>query len=83
MRMAHHQPYKANEKADLGQLAMTFRGTREPGERRAIAAEYAKILKKLIKNRIWSEMPGPEDQLPDEYMPEEFFQSWLRDTRNS
>jgi hypothetical protein len=67
----------SNEKPHLGVLAMDFRGERDPKRRKAIAAEYGKTLQELIKNKNWSEMPGPEDQLPDEFMPEDFF-TWLR-----
>ena len=56
---------------------MDFRGERDPKRRKAIAAEYRKTLQELIKNKNWSEMPGPEDQLPDEFMPEDFL-TWLR-----
>lgn len=42
----------------------------------AIVKEYAKAVKKLIKRGTWNEMPPPEDQLPDECMPKEFFEYW-------
>ena len=60
----------------LSQLAMRFRGTREIAERKAIAAEYAQTVKKLIKRGQWLEMPPPEDQLPDDWMPDEYFDFW-------
>jgi hypothetical protein len=55
---------------------MRFRGTQDGRERQAIATEYAKTVKKLIKTGTWHEMPAPEDQLPDAAMPKEFFQFW-------
>jgi hypothetical protein len=66
----------SDDEAHLGALAMSFRGTRVKDERESIAKEYAKTVKKLVKSRCWKEMPPPEDQLPDEYMPREFFQYW-------
>jgi len=47
-------------------------------ERDVIAKQYAKMVKELVKNRCWKEMPPPEDQLPDEFMPKQFFQYWSR-----
>ena len=38
--------------------------------------KYAKAVKKLIASGHWNEMPAPEDQLPDEFMPMEFFDFW-------
>ena len=57
---------------------MKFRGTRDGAERKAIASEYAKTVKQLIKSGSWNEMPSPEDQLPDDCMPQEFFEFWSR-----
>jgi hypothetical protein len=71
-------PSSSNSEAYLGVLAMKFRGTDDGAERRAIAVEYAKSVNKLISSGRWMEMPPPEDQLPDEYMPEEFFEFWSR-----
>ena len=69
-------PKTSQYEAHLGALAMRFRGTQDGRERQAIATEYAKTVKKLIKTGTWHEMPGPEDQLPDDAMPKEFFQFW-------
>jgi hypothetical protein len=32
----------------------------------------------LIRSGHWHEMPAPEDQLPDAWMPSEFFEFWSR-----
>ncbi|HEV3003515.1 MAG TPA: hypothetical protein VGX78_03600 [Pirellulales bacterium] len=55
---------------------MKFRGTRDCTKRQAIACDYAKTVTKLIKSGHWQEMPAPEDQLPDDAMPKEFFDFW-------
>jgi hypothetical protein len=69
-------PKTTKHEALLGVLAMRFRGTHDSRERKAIGAEYAKTVKKLIKGGNWNEMPAPEDQLPDDAMPKEFFEFW-------
>ncbi len=58
---------------------MRFRGTQDSGERKTIVLEYAKTVKRLIKSGNWNEMPPPEDQLPDDVMPKEFFEFWSPD----
>ena len=63
----------------LGALAMRFRGTRDEAVRRAIAAEYAQEVGRLIETGNWSEAPAFEDQLPVEWMPEAFFRYWTSD----
>jgi len=72
-------PKTSKHEALLGVLAMRFRGAQDSGERKTIAAEYAKTVKRLIKSGNWSEMPAPEDQLPDDVMPKEFFDFWSPD----
>jgi hypothetical protein len=72
------RPGASKHEAHLGALAMKFRGTRDAAERQVIAAECASTVNQLIKSGHWSEMPPPEDQLPDDWMPEEFFQFWSR-----
>ncbi|HTU17619.1 MAG TPA: hypothetical protein VMG10_06100 [Gemmataceae bacterium] len=64
----------------LGMLAMRFRRTRDESARRAIAAEYAREVQRLIETGRWSEAPAFEDQLPDEWMPEAFFAYWCPDS---
>ena len=41
-----------------------------------IAARYGQIVKQLIERGKWKEMPASEDLLPDEWMPEQFFEYW-------
>ena len=55
---------------------MKFRGMRDDSERQAIAGEYADTVHRLVVGGAWDEMPPPEDQLPDAFMPEEFFDYW-------
>jgi hypothetical protein len=55
---------------------MRFRRTRDEAARRAIAAEYAREVQRLIETGNWAEAPAFEDQLPDEWMPEAFFAYW-------
>jgi len=62
---------------------MKFRGTRDSAERQAITKQYAKTVKKLVNSGCWKEMPPPEDQLPDEFMPRDFFQHWSGERRGS
>jgi hypothetical protein len=69
-------PITCNDEACLGILAMKFRGTRDAAQRRVIAGQYADTVRKLIKSGKWTEMPAPEDQLPDDDMPKEFFEFW-------
>lgn len=68
----------SNDQEYLGVLAMHFRGTRDGAKRQTIATEYAKTVKRLIESGSWSEVPAPEDQLPDDCMPKEFFEFWSR-----
>ena len=63
----------------LGALAMRFRGTRDETVRRAIAAEYAQEVQRLIETGNWSEAPAFEDMLPDEWMPGAFYAYWCPD----
>ena len=63
----------------LGALAMRFRGTRDEAVRRALAAEYAQEVQRLIETGNWSEAPAFEDMLPDEWMPRAFYAYWCPD----
>ena len=65
----------------LGVLAMRFRRTRDEAVRRAIAAEYAREVQRLIETGNWAEAPAFEDQLPDEWMPEAFVAYWSKSGR--
>jgi hypothetical protein len=60
----------------LGIFAMKFRGTRDEAERAAIAQAYSQAVDRLIASKKWRSIPPLEDQLPDEWMPESFFQHW-------
>jgi hypothetical protein len=60
----------------LGLLAMRFRATRDEDKRGEIAAEYEQAVLALIETGRWKEMPAFEDMLPDEHMPEAFFNFW-------
>lgn len=62
----------------LGILAAKFRGTRSDEERREIAKDYSQTVERLIQSGVWQEIPAPEDQLPDAWMPKAFFDYWLR-----
>jgi hypothetical protein len=73
-------PSVAQDAERLGVLAMKFRSTRRDAERRDIAKDYSQTVKRLINSRNWHEMPAPEDQLPDDWMPMAFFDYWLRRT---
>ena len=72
--------WRAEER--LGELAMKFRGTRRDADRRAIAADYSQTVEQLIQSGRWQEMPAPEDQLPDAWMPKAFFEYWSRQQDN-
>jgi len=63
----------------LGVLAMRFRGTRRDAGRQDIARDYSQTVQRLIESGSWNEMPALEDQLPDEWMPEAFFEYWSRE----
>lgn len=60
----------------LSILAGQFRGTRDERERAAIAKEYADAVTQLINGKKWKRIPTLEDQLPDEWMPRQFFEFW-------
>jgi hypothetical protein len=62
----------------LRRLAMKFRRTRDQNERQGIRSDYSKAVERLIESQSWREMPGPEDQLPSDWMPRAFFDYWLR-----
>jgi hypothetical protein len=72
------QPGMSHDEERLGGLAMKFRGTRRDVQRQAIARDYAETVNRLIESGSWNEMPAPEDQLPDAWMPEVFFEYWSR-----
>jgi hypothetical protein len=76
MSMNPIPPNVAQDEERLGQLAMKFRGTRRQAERQDIAKDYSQTVERLIHSGSWHEMPPPEDQLPDDWMPPAFFEYW-------
>lgn len=74
--MTSEPPPCSDAAHQLGVLAMRFRRTRDEAARRAIAAEYAREVQRLIETGTWSEAPAFEDLLPDEWLPEAFFAYW-------
>jgi hypothetical protein len=74
--MRQHQQSKIHPEAELGLLAMRFRSTRDESVRDEVAAAYGLIVDELIASGQWGEMPAFEDMLPDERMPEAFFDFW-------
>lgn len=64
----------------LGFLAMKFRGGRD--DKNEVAQEYARIVELLINSGNWKEIPALEDQLPDEWMPDNFFKYWSLSPRS-
>lgn len=60
----------------LGWIAFHFRGTRDSEERKRLATEYEQVVNELIESGIWDEVPGPEDELPYEWMPRRYFEYW-------
>jgi hypothetical protein len=71
-------PTVAQEEERLGGLALKFRGTRRDAERIEIAKDYSETVDRLIHNGSWQNMPPPEDQLPDDWMPTAFSEYWTR-----
>jgi hypothetical protein len=67
---------KVRPEKQLSILAREFRRTRDEQERAAIAGRYAEAVMQLIKSKKWKRIPGLEDQLPDGWMPEQFFEFW-------
>ena len=74
--MKHIPDPKVPPEKRLCMLAREFRGTRDERERASIASKYAKAVLQLIGSKKWRRIPTLEDQLPDEWMPAEFFRYW-------
>ena len=68
----------ASLEVQLGILAMQFRGTTDDAKRGDIQVQYAQTVSELVGSGNWDEIPPLEDQLPDKFMPAEFFEKWLR-----
>jgi hypothetical protein len=75
--MHQFSPIRSPDEECLGALAMQFRGTWRDSECDNIAREYTRAVHRLIESGHWYEMPAPEDQLPDDWMPPAFFDYWL------
>jgi hypothetical protein len=61
---------------NLGYLAMKFRGYDSAQDRFIVALEYEKEVNRLVLTKAWKEVPGPEDMLPDQWMPLSFYKHW-------
>jgi hypothetical protein len=67
---------------ELGKLALKFRGSRSAAEEQEIARQYEQTVEKLVRSGTWDEVPGPEDQLPENLMPNAFFDYWKKRARD-
>jgi hypothetical protein len=74
--MGQTRQKKISLEAQLGHLAMQFRSAGSDAERTAVAGCYEHAVKQLIRCGEWKEMPPFEDMLPDEWLPEAFFEYW-------
>lgn len=69
-------PHTTTDEELLGFIAFHFRGMHHDVDRRGMAEQYAEVVERLIRGGCWEEMPPPEDQLPDAWMPQVFFDYW-------
>lgn len=74
--MSPHSSQTPDDLRRLGTLPMDFRGTKCDPDRRRIANDYSDTVERLIDSGSWDEIPAPEDQLPDDWMPQKFFDYW-------
>lgn len=74
MKSERHPIAKPEKRLQV--LAREFRGTKDENKRSSIAESYAEAVEQLIKSKKWKKIPTLEDQLPDEWMPEQFFTFW-------
>jgi hypothetical protein len=74
--MKNKQQKKVPPAKQLSILAMRFRCTRDEAERNSIAKAYSQAVDELVAGQKWRLIPPLEDQLPDEWMPEKFFEHW-------
>jgi len=72
-------PVVLNDEHRLCHLAMDYRRTRDPQERKQVAIEYAKVVDRLIASGAWTETPPQEDLLPEEDMPPTFWPYWAKE----
>jgi hypothetical protein len=75
--MSHIPPRTWRDEDQLAVLAARFRSTRDVAQREAIAHEYAESVRRLIRGGNWVEAPPPDEQLPYDWMPREFFSYWM------
>jgi len=61
----------------FAQLVSQFHHARSDEERRLIANEYACLVFQLIESGSWDQAPSWENWLPDEWMPQAFFDYWM------
>jgi hypothetical protein len=61
---------------ELGTLAETFRTTTDNKAKQEIADFYRKRVCWLVESTKWDEMPPHENQLPQNWMPFEFYDYW-------
>ena len=47
-------------------------------QRQGIVTDYSDVVDRLIGSGKWQTGPALEDQLPDEWIPEAFFEYWSR-----
>ena len=77
-RLGKREKKIRNKMITLGSLAAKFRGGGGPKQDaetiKQIREEYAAIVKQLIADGNWLECLAPEDELPDELMPKEYFE---------
>ena len=75
-------PFNVSEdEMQLGRLAMKYRRLYPDKEsRKAVIAEYAEVVDRLIRSGTWNEVPSPEDQLASDDMPKAFFDYWFSDS---
>lgn len=74
--MKPRQPSNVRLEKELCTLARDFRATRDERTRVSISEKYAESVMQLIESKKWKKIPTLEDQLPDEWMPEQFFEFW-------
>jgi hypothetical protein len=55
---------------------MRFSRTSDESERAKVATDFGHTVIRLIASEHWQEMPGFEDMLTDERMPDAFFRFW-------
>ncbi len=60
----------------LGRLAIQFRRCRDDQQRQEIVQRYERAVQDLIETGSWRRVPPPENQLPDELMPRNYFEYW-------